>query len=64
MKWPDLSTYEGEFVDGKMSGKGVRHFSNENIYDGDFSDDKPHGAGTFFKASDNIWKDGEWNMGK
>ena len=64
MKWPDLSTYEGEFFDGKMQGKGIRNYANGNIYDGEFVDDKAHGAGTFYKASDNLWKDGIWNMGK
>ena len=64
MRWPDLSTYEGDFEDGKMEGKGIRKYSNGNIYEGQFSEDKAHGEGTFYKASDNTWKNGLWNMGK
>ena len=64
MKWPDLSRYEGEFMEGKMHGKGIRYYANGNIYDGNFCEDKAHGQGRFYKASENIWKAGTWNMGK
>ena len=64
MRWPDLSSYEGDFLEGKMHGNGVRKYANGNIYTGQFQEDKAHGEGKLFKASDNSWKSGVWNMGK
>ena len=36
MTWPDGGIYEGEFVNGKMEGKGIRNWPNGNYYDGQF----------------------------
>ena len=64
MIWPDQSRYEGEFVDGKMEGNGIRYYANGNTHEGEWFQDKAHGTGVFFKASDNSYKEGKWNMGK
>lgn len=64
MIWPDQSKYEGTFLEGKMSGRGIRNYANGNIYDGEWEDDKPHGSGTFYKATDSTWKEGVWREGK
>ena len=32
MIWPDESRYEGEFKQGKLHGKGTKHFANGNRY--------------------------------
>jgi hypothetical protein len=45
--WQDGSTYEGEFVHGKKSGKGRIVFSNLDYYDGDWADDLFHGLGDY-----------------
>ena len=39
--------YDGEWSEGKSSGKGKMTFANGDIYDGDFSDNVPHGKGDF-----------------
>jgi len=38
--------YEGDFVDGKRTGKGTFTWANGNKYEGDFVDGKFHGKGT------------------
>lgn len=37
--------YEGDFLNGMMTGKGKMKFSNGMIYDGDWSDDHFCGEG-------------------
>lgn len=38
--------YEGDFVDGKRTGKGTFTWASGNKYEGDFVDGKFHGKGT------------------
>lgn len=45
--WPNGSRYEGEFLDGKHTGKGVFTLPNGNRYEGDFVDGKRTGKGVF-----------------
>ena len=45
-------TYEGDFLDDNITGKGEYEWSNGNIYVGDFLNGKMHGKGT------NRWSDG------
>lgn len=55
--------YEGEFVKGSMSGRGVLSDSAGSvIYQGDFHDNRLHGIGTFFFKNGNRY-DGEWREG-
>ena len=39
--------YEGDFVNGKPHGKGVRTLATGNKYEGDFVDGKYHGKGVY-----------------
>ena len=34
MTWPDQTKYEGEFVNGKMTGHGIKTWPNGNKYEG------------------------------
>ena len=34
--WADGTRHEGNFVDGKASGKGIRTYSDGDSYDGEF----------------------------
>lgn len=55
--------YEGEFVKGVLSGRGVLSDSaGSMIYQGDFHDNRIHGIGTFFFKNGNRY-DGEWKEG-
>ena len=55
--------YEGEFVKGAMSGRGILSDSAGSImYQGDFHENRIHGTGTFFFKNGNRF-DGEWREG-
>jgi len=43
MTWTDGSKYEGQFVNGKMEGKGIKTWPNGNTYDGMFKNNLQHG---------------------
>ena len=64
MTWPDQSTYEGDFHQGKMDGQGKRTYANGNIHEGSYRDDKKHGPGKLYVPSEGgTYKEGTWNMG-
>jgi len=44
--------YEGDFVDGKMTGKGTYYWQDGDRYEGDFVDGVRTGKGTYY------WQDG------
>ena len=46
MTWPTGETYEGDWADNKMEGKGIFTFVSGGTYEGDFVDGKFHGKGT------------------
>ncbi len=52
-------TYEGEFVNGKFEGCGVKRAKNGWKYEGEWKDGKQHGNGTCTYASGNVEK-GMW----
>jgi len=45
-KYPDGSTYEGEFNNDKFHGKGYFTSPDGHTYEGEFNNDKFHGQGT------------------
>ena len=53
-KW----TYEGDWVQDKMEGKGAFTYKSGAVYDGDWVANKYHGAGTY------TWPDGTKYVGQ
>jgi hypothetical protein len=43
--------YVGQYVDGRMSGRGVFEYRNGDRYDGEFRDDAANGYGTLSRAN-------------
>jgi len=64
MLWPDNRRYEGEFINGKMEGKGVMTWPNGNRYNGMWKNDMQHGPGMFFSAKSGKETPEEWRDGK
>ena len=64
MMWPDNSKYEGEFVNGKLEGKGTKTWSNGNRYEGMWRNDLQHGPGIAFNHKTNKETPEEWKDGK
>ena len=57
--YTDLTTYVGEWRDGKKHGKGTVTWPNGYIYEGEFQDSKWHGEGTL-TFPDGATYVGEW----
>ncbi len=53
--------YEGDWKDGKRTGRGVIVWGSGNRYEGDFKDGRRTGRGTFYFANgskcEGDWKD-------
>lgn len=45
MTWPDGKSYEGDWKDGMMHGKGKKTWANGKFYEGDLERGKSHGKG-------------------
>ena len=48
--------YEGDFVDGKKTGKGKYTWADGNVYEGDYVDGKKTGKGKFTWADGNVYE--------
>ena len=59
----DLFEYEGEFVNGRPSGKGKITFANGSWYEGDFVNGFCHGKGRF-SQSDGFVYSGDFQMNR
>lgn len=54
-----VEKYEGEWIDGKMHGRGIYYYADGTIYDGTWSEGKMHGKGIFIYPNGNKY-DGEF----
>ena len=62
--WNNGDSYEGEWLDDKIHGKGILiSIKDQSVYKGDFRDGKRHGKG-FLRYVNGQWYDGEWRDGK
>jgi len=52
----------GEWINGKLSGKGKIQYADGSVYSGMLLDSRPHGQGKLIKP-DNEIKEGQWNNG-
>lgn len=59
--WSDGSVYEGDWIDGKMTGKGIIIWPSGAKYEGEFSGSYLHGHGTFTKSNGCVYTGG-WRM--
>ena len=59
---PNGTIYEGNWEDGKLSGKVFLRFSNGDKYFGRIKDGKPDGTGTFTWTSGKSYQ-GKWTEG-
>ena len=59
---PNGTIYEGNWEDGKLSGKVALRFSNGDKYVGQIRNGKPNGTGTFTWASGKSYH-GKWTKG-
>jgi hypothetical protein len=55
MSWADGRRYEGEWLDGKCTGRGVTTFANGSRYEGVYLEDKMHGYGEEWLLPENIF---------
>eukprot|EP01119_Soliformovum_irregulare_P010256 TRINITY_DN2512_c0_g3_i5.p1 TRINITY_DN2512_c0_g3~~TRINITY_DN2512_c0_g3_i5.p1 ORF type:complete len:863 (+),score=271.43 TRINITY_DN2512_c0_g3_i5:25-2613(+) len=53
------SIYEGEWVNGRMEGKGIYYFPNNNIYDGEWKNGRMEGYGVMTYNTGEIYE-GNW----
>ena len=56
--------YEGNFVKGYPSGKGVATYEDGSKYDGEWKNGKYSGKGTLYKADGTVDKTGTWEKGE
>lgn len=58
----DGGSYEGEFVDGEISGRGEKRWPDGTVYNGEFAKGERHGYGeiTYGKAGE--WYKGDWRL--
>lgn len=50
MTWPDQSSFEGNFKNGKAHGNGVEYMTNGDKFTGQFNNDLKHGTGIYYSA--------------
>ena len=56
--------YQGQFSDGKKSGKGRYFFKNGDFYNGQFLNNDCHGQGIFYYNKSKETFIGYWKHGK
>ena len=56
--WTDGERYEGDFVNGQLTGKGVFFYKNGERYEGDFVNGCKEGYGTMY------YPDGRYDTGR
>ncbi|HHB93487.1 MAG TPA: hypothetical protein ENK59_09790 [Thioploca sp.] len=56
--WPNGDSYDGEYINGERTGKGIYTWANGDYYFGDFVKGKRHGVGIY------KWKNGDKYIGE
>ncbi len=61
MYWFEASghTYQGQWVDGHMEGRGCYRYSEGEKYEGDFRNDARHGTGAYYHSNGDVYH-GQW----
>jgi hypothetical protein len=58
----DGSRYDGEFVDGEITGQGERVYADGSVYKGAFLNGEKHGYGEIQYKKTKEWYKGEWHL--
>lgn len=61
--WNNGDIYNGDFVDGQMTGNGTYYYANGTKYIGDFLNGNRHGQGILYDGNGNEVYDGSWKDG-
>lgn len=64
MKYPDQSTYEGEWKNNMKHGYGVYIYPNGDKYEGQWYNGSRHGIGTYAHMAEDCSFHGTWNQGQ
>lgn len=64
MKYPDGSTYEGEWKNDLKHGYGVYIYANGDKYEGQWFNDSRHGIGTYAHSKEDCSSHGTWDAGQ
>lgn len=56
-------TYNGSWVDGKMSGHGITVWDDGSKYEGEYSDNEPSGQGKIYTEDGKLLYEGNWENG-
>ena len=56
MTWTDGTRYQGQFINGKMDGRGLKTWPNGNTFDGMFRNNLQHGSGEHHCIQTNEFK--------
>jgi len=59
----DGSSYEGQFLNGKMHGRGILRRASGSMCIGTFQDDTPHGDATYISSQGSLYE-GEFYKGE
>jgi hypothetical protein len=57
------SFYDGDWIDNKKFGWGIRNYPSGNVYVGMWVNDKRHGVGTMRWFDKNQIYNGQWDNG-
>ena len=60
VNFKDGSTYEGEWRDGKMHGRGIYSWPNGDVFEGDWRNGKMHGRGIHTWPGEDSTRTGEF----
>lgn len=61
---PGLFTYEGEFLNGEITGKGIRKWVDGRVYSGEWLNGEMHGTGTWQNANATEIYEGHYDNNK
>lgn len=63
MLFPDGSSYEGKWMNGKMQGFGKYTWENGDYYEGNYHNGLKYGEGKMFWSAENKIYEGQWFQG-
>jgi hypothetical protein len=59
-----VQSYDGDWLDGEMSGFGTFTWPSGNVYEGEWLSNRRHGLGKLTDSTGKVRQRGFWQMGK